>query len=181
MAVRLKETYDKTVVPEMMKRFGIRNALGVPRLKKIVVNTGVGRAIQDSKLLEEAAKALGAITGQKAVTCAARRSIAGFRLREGMAIGCKVTLRGQRMYEFLDRIVSIVLPRIRDFRGLPPNALDGFGNYSLGIEEHAVFPEVNMDDFENIFGVGITLCISGRNNEQSLEMLRLLGLPFRPS
>jgi len=179
MEPRLKTRLRETIAPELMKRFGIKNQFAVPMLSKIVVNSGIGRATQDKKLIDDAVKEIGHITGQKPVVCKARRSVAGFKLREGMPIGCKVTLRGSRMYEFLDRLVSIVLPRIRDFRGLSPNAFDGFGNYTLGIAEHTVFPEVDLDKVQNIYGLNVTICITGKSDERSKELLRLIGMPLR--
>ena len=179
MEPRLKKTYRETVVPELMKRFGISNRLAVPRLEKIVISAGIGRAVQEKKLIDEGVKHISVIAGQRPVVCKARRSIANFRLRAGMPIGCKVTLRGNRMYEFFDRLASIVLPRIRDFRGLSANAFDGFGNYTLGIAEHTVFPEVNLDDVENIFGMNITIGTTGNTDEIARELLRLMGLPLR--
>lgn len=181
MEPRLRQAYRETIVPEMMKRFGIGNKLAVPRVDKIVVNMGVGRATQDKKLVDEAAKHLATITGQKPVICNSRKAVAGFRLREGMPIGCKVTLRSEIMYEFLDRLVSIVLPRIRDFRGLSPNAFDGFGNYTLGIAEFSVFPEIDLDQVQNIFGLNVTICTTSKTDEQAREVLRLLGMPLRES
>jgi large subunit ribosomal protein L5 len=181
MEPRIKQTYSESIVPEMMKRFGLTNRLAVPRLSKIVVNMGVGRAVQDRKVLDEAAKWLGLLVGQRPVICRARKSIAGFRLREGVPIGCKATLRGARMYEFFDRLVSVVLPRIRDFRGLSANAFDGFGNYTLGVAEHTVFPEVNLDEVENIFGLNVTICTTSKSDEMARELLRLLGMPLRES
>lgn len=181
MEPRFKTMYRESIVPELMKRFGLTNRMAVPKLEKIVVNMGVGRAVQDKKILDEAVKHLAWITGQKPVICLARKSIASFRLREGMPIGCRVTLRGARMYEFFDRLVSLVLPRIRDFRGLSPKAFDGFGNYTLGIAEHTVFPEVNLDDVTNIFGMNITVCTTSRTDEMARDLLRLLGLPLRES
>jgi large subunit ribosomal protein L5 len=179
MKPRLQERYEQQIVGQLAKAFGRTNRLSLPRLQKITVNMGVGSAVQDKKHLEEAAKALEQITGQKPVLTTARKSIAGFRLREGMQIGCKVTLRGARMYEFLDRLISIALPRVRDFRGLNPNAFDGHGNYSLGLSEQLVFPELNPDKFSRVQGMNITITISGGSDEESRELLRLLGMPFR--
>lgn len=163
----------------MAEKFGRTNRLSLPKLEKIVVSMGVGSAIADKKHMDDAVAALAEITGQKPLVCRARKSVAGFRLREGMAIGCKVTLRGARMYEFLDRLISLVLPRVRDFRGLSPKAFDGNGNYSLGLTEQLVFPELNPDKYTRQQGMNIALCCSGHSDEESREMLRLFGMPFR--
>jgi large subunit ribosomal protein L5 len=179
MLPRIKQQYNETIVPELMTRFGLTNRLACPGLEKIVVNMGVGRAVDDKKILDEAVKELAGITGQRPVVCLAKKSVAGFRLREGVPIGCKVTLRGARMWEFFDRLANIVLPRIRDFRGLSPSAFDGFANYTLGIAEHSVFPEVNLDDVQYIFGMNVTICTTGKTDEMARELLRLLGLPLR--
>jgi large subunit ribosomal protein L5 len=176
---RLLERYEKQLRPELAEKFGVRNRLALPRLQKIVVNMGVGAAVADKKFLEEAVKALASITGQKPAVTAARQSISGFRLREGMQIGCRVTLRGKRMYEFLDRLISMALPRVRDFRGLSPKAFDGHGNYSLGLSEQLVFPELNPDKFTRPQGMNVTICISGGSDERSRELLRGFGMPFR--
>jgi len=176
---RLLEKYREKVVPELMARFGYRNVLAVPRLQKIVVNMGVGKATQNRKRLEDAMRDLAMITGQKPVVCKARKSVSGFHLRKGNEIGCKVTLRGKRMWEFLDRLISLAIPRIRDFRGLPTHSCDGRGNYTLGLPEQTVFPEVDIDKVEFVQGMDITLCISGGDDAASIEMLRLLGFPFR--
>ncbi len=179
MEPRLLERYRKEVVPYLQKNFGRTNILSLPRLKKIVVNMGVGEAITEKKYLDEALDALTLIAGQKAVVTRAKKSIAGFKLREGMAIGCKVTLRGKRMYEFLDRLISIALPRVRDFRGLNPNAFDGRGNYSLGLTEQMVFPELNPDKYSRNQGMNICLVFDSRSDDESRECLRMLGMPFR--
>jgi len=176
---RLLERYKNEVVPELMAKFGYDNVLAVPRLEKIVVNMGVGRAAENRKRLDDAMRDLATITGQKPVVCKARKSVAGFRVRKGNEIGCKVTLRGRRMWEFLDRLISLAIPRIRDFRGLSPHSSDGRGNYSLGLAEQTVFPETDIDKVEFVQGMDITLCISGGDDAASIEMLRLLGFPFR--
>lgn len=163
----------------MAEKFGRTNRLSLPKLEKIVVSMGVGSAIADKKHMDDAVAALTEITGQKPMVCRARKSVAGFRLREGMAIGCKVTLRGARMYEFLDRLIALVLPRVRDFRGLSPKAFDGNGNYSLGLTEQLVFPELNPDKYTRQQGMNIALCVSGNSDEESREMLRMFGMPFR--
>ena len=176
---RLLERYRQESVPKLMAKLGCKNRLAVPRLVKIVVNSGLGRALENRKVMDEAIQAIGLITGQRPVATKARKSVAGFKVREGSDIGCKVTLRGQRMYEFLDRLISIAIPRIRDFRGLSPNAFDGRGNYTLGISEQIVFPETNVDDVEFTVGMDITIVVSGGSDEASLELLREFGMPFR--
>jgi len=176
---RLLERYKTEIVPKLAEQFGHKNLLAVPRLEKIVVNVGVGRATEEPKRLEEACKAISVITGQKALVTRAKESVSGFKLRKGAQIGCKVTLRGKRMYEFLDRMISIAIPRIRDFRGLPREAFDGGGNYSLGIAEQIVFPEINPDDYEFSQGVQVTLVMRSKSAEESQALLSMLGMPFR--
>jgi len=175
---RLLEKYQQQVVAQLMEKFVYKNKLAVPKIQKIVVNMGVGRAIDNKKLIEEATKHLSIITGQKPLITKAKKAISGFKLRQGQAIGCKVTLRGKRMFEFLDRLISVVLPRIRDFRGLSPKSFDGRGNYTLGLTEQIVFPEISVDTVEFVQGMDITLAISGKSDEQSCELLKLLGMPF---
>lgn len=179
MNPRLQTQYDEKVRPALAKRLGRANRLAIPRLEKIVVNMGVGAAISEKKYLEEAVEALSTICGQKAVVTRGRKSIANFRLREGMAIGCKVTLRGRRMYEFLDRLISLALPRVRDFRGLNPDGFDGHGNYNLGLSEQMVFPELNPDKFTRAQGMNITIVTTAQTDAEGLELLRGLGMPFR--
>ncbi|MCO6458382.1 MAG: 50S ribosomal protein L5 [Pirellulaceae bacterium] len=179
MIPRLQLKYEQEVLPALAESLGRGNRLALPRLEKIVVNMGVGAAIQEKKHLEAAVEALAQITGQKPVITLARKSIAGFRLREGMSIGCKVTLRKARMYEFLDRLVSIALPRVRDFRGISRTAFDGHGNYSLGLTEQLVFPELNPDKFTRVQGMNITIVTTSDNNDEARELLERLGLPFR--
>lgn len=176
---RLQERYFKEIVPGLAEAIGRKNILSLPRLKKVVVNMGVGRAITEKKFLEEAVEAMKIIVGQKPVITLARQSIAGFKLREGQAIGCKVTLRGKRMYEFLDRLISVALPRVRDFRGLDPNGFDGQGNYTLGLTEQLVFPELNPDKFTHTQGMNVTLVTSTNSNDEARELLRRLGMPLR--
>ncbi len=176
---RLSDLYQQKIVSELMAKFGYKNKFAVPRLSKIVVNMGVGKALENKKTIEDAVKHLSIITGQKPLVTKARKSIAGFKLRKDNPIGCKVTLRGKRMYEFFDRLISIVLPRIKDFRGLPSKAFDGRGNYTLGINEQMVFPEINIDDVEFVQGMDVTLVITGNKDEHSFELLRLFGTPFR--
>jgi large subunit ribosomal protein L5 len=176
---RLKERYEKEILPAMRDKFGRQNRLSLPRVEKIVVSMGVGSAMQDKKHIEEAASALSEITGQKPLICKARKSIANFRLREGVPIGAKVTLRGARMYEFLDRLISLALPRVRDFRGLKPGAFDGHGNYSLGLTEQLVFPELNPDKYLRAQGMNIAICCTAGSDDESREMLKMFGLPFK--
>jgi large subunit ribosomal protein L5 len=176
---RLQERYQKELVSRLAQKLGRQNRHALPRLQKIVINMGVGAAITEKKYMEEAVSALTQIAGQKPIVCKARKSVAGFKLREGMEIGCKVTLRGARMYEFLDRLISLALPRVRDFRGLNPKAFDGHGNYNLGLTEQLVFPELNPDKFTRPQGMNITLCISGNSNDDSLELLKGFGMPFK--
>lgn len=175
---RLKERYEKDVVPAMMEKFGYKNRMAVPRLEKIVVSMGIGAATQNRALLEAAAKDLAMITGQKPFVCKARKSVAAFKVRKGMPIGCKVTLRRARMYEFLDRLVHVALPRVRDFRGLPTRSFDGRGNYTFGLSEQTVFPEVNVDEVEHVQGMHITIATTSRTDEEARELLQLLGFPF---
>jgi large subunit ribosomal protein L5 len=176
---RFQERFEKEVLPALAQSLGRTNRLALPRIQKIVVSMGVGSAISDKKHMEEAAGALAEITGQKPVRCKAKKSIAAFRLREGLEVGCKVTLRGARMYEFLDRLISLALPRVRDFRGLSPDAFDGHGNYSLGLSEQLVFPELNPDKYTRVQGMNITICTSGGSDDDARELLRGFGMPFR--
>jgi large subunit ribosomal protein L5 len=176
---RLQTVYEEQVVAQLKEKLGRDNVLSLPKLDKIVVSMGVGSAIADKKHMEEATAALGEITGQKPVRCKAKKSIAAFRLREGLDVGCKVTLRRARMYEFLDRLISLALPRVRDFRGLNPNAFDGNGNYSLGLNEQLVFPEINPDKYTHVQGMNITICTKSGTDDESRELLRAFGLPFR--
>ncbi len=176
---RMKEKYQTEVVPALMERFGYRNIMEVPRFEKIVLNIGVGEATQDPKALEAAVRDLEAISGQKPVITYAKKSVAAFKLRAGMAIGCKVTLRGDRMYEFLDRLISIALPRIRDFRGVSPASFDGRGNYSLGLREQLVFPEIDYDKIDKVRGLMVTIATTAETDEEAYELLKLMGMPFR--
>ena len=178
MPTRLQNLYNDTIQPALGDNFARKNKLSLPRLQKIVINMGVGSAVQDKKNLEDAVAALTLIGGQKPITTVARKSIANFRLREGNKIGCKVTLRGDRMYEFLDRLVTFVLPRVRDFRGVNPKAFDGRGNYSLGLTEYLVFPELNPDKFTRSQGLNIAFVTSADTNEEGKELLRQFGMPF---
>ncbi len=176
---RLKQRYEQEILPALATKLGRTNRLALPRLQKIVVNMGVGAAITEKKHLEEAIAALMQITGQKPLITRSRKAISGFKLRENMDIGCKVTLRGYRMFEFLDRLISLALPRVRDFRGLSPNAFDGHGNYSLGLAEQLVFPELNPDKFNRVQGMNVTIVTSATNNDDARELLRAIGIPFK--
>lgn len=175
---RLKEKYKKEVIPAMIKEWGYKNPMQVPRLKMIVLNIGTGEAIQNPKALEGATNDLALITGQHPVITRAKKSIAAFRLRAGMPIGAKVTLRGERMYEFFDRLVSAVLPRIRDFQGVPRNAFDGHGNYTLGLKEQIVFPEIDYDKVDKVRGLQISIVTTARTDEEARRFLELMGMPF---
>lgn len=179
MAPRLKEKYQKEVVPALVEQFKYPNSMAVPRLRKIVVNMGLGEAIQNAKLLDSAALELAQVTGQKPVTTRARKSIANFKLRKNMPIGAMVTLRGDRMYEFMDRLTSIALPRVRDFRGLSTRAFDGRGNYTLGLRDQLVFPEIDYSKVEKIKGMNISIVTDARSDAEALALLRCLGMPFR--
>jgi len=176
---RLKDKYTADIVPAMRKRFGYANVMAVPRIEKITVSMGVGKATENQKVMEAATTDLAQITGQRPVVTRSRYSISQFRLRQGQAVGCKVTRRGARMYEFLDRLISVVIPRIRDFRGLRRNAFDGRGNYNMGLSDQLVFPEINLDKVEHQQGMNITFTIKNGTNESSLELLKLFGMPFR--
>ena len=176
---RLRAKYQQEVAPALMKRFGYQNSMQVPRLQKIVVNVGLGAAVQNPKLIDGTVKELTAIAGQKPIVTRARKSIASFKVRTGMPIGVAVTLRRERMWEFMDRLVNLALPRVRDFRGVSPRAFDGAGNYTLGLREQIVFPEINFDKVEQIKGMNITFVTTAGSNEQARELLRGLGMPFR--
>jgi large subunit ribosomal protein L5 len=176
---RLDEKYKKEILPELQKEFKIRNIMAVPRLEKIIINVGVGEAIQNVKVLDAAKAELGQITGQMPVVSRAKKSISAFKLRKGQAIACFVTLRGRRMYEFFDRLVNIVLPRVRDFRGVSPKSFDGRGNYTLGLKEQLVFPEIDYTKVEKSRGMNITIVTSARTNEEAFALLKKLGMPFR--
>ena len=178
MATRLKEHYDSTVRPALAKEFGYDNPMEIPRIDKIVVNMGVGKAVQDSKKIQAAVKDLTAITGQKPVVTKAKKSIATFKLREGMAIGCKVTLRRDRMYEFLDRLITIALPRTRDFRGIPERSFDGRGNFAMGVKEQIIFPEINYDEVDEIRGLGIVITTTAKTDEEGRALLKNFDVPF---
>ncbi len=179
MTARLKEHYRKTVVPSLMKEFAYPNVMAVPRLEKITVNMGLGEASQNPKLMDGAVQELALITGQRPVITRARKSIAAFKLRAGMTIGCMVTIRGERMYEFLDRLMNIALPRVRDFRGLSTRSFDGRGNYTLGLRDQLVFPEIDYNKVEKIKGMNITITTTARTDAEGLALLKHLGMPFR--
>ena len=175
---RLKDQYQNEIVDALTKKFGYKNIMEVPKLDKIVVNMGVGEAKENAKLLEAAVKDLETITGQKAVTTKAKNSVANFKIREGMPIGCKVTLRGEKMYEFLDRLVNLALPRVRDFRGINPNAFDGRGNYALGIKEQLIFPEIEYDKVDKVRGMDVIFVTTAKTDEEGRELLAQFGMPF---
>jgi large subunit ribosomal protein L5 len=179
MMTRMQERYQTEVLPALIKRFGYKNRMQAPKISKITVNIGMGEASANIKLLDVAVVELGLITGQKPVTTRAKKSIANFKIRKGMPIGCCVTLRGPKMYEFLDRLCNFVLPRVRDFRGLPANSFDGRGNYTLGLKDQMVFPEIDYTRVDKIKGMNITFTTSARSDEEAREMLKLLGVPFR--
>jgi large subunit ribosomal protein L5 len=176
---RLQDQYKAEIVPKLKEKFGYRNVMQVPRLSKVVLNIGLGDAIENVKVIETASAEISVITGQKPVVTKARKSIANFKLREGVPIGVMVTLRRDRMYHFLDKLIAIALPRVRDFRGVSPRGFDGRGNYTLGIKEQIMFPEVNYDKIDKIRGMNITIVTTARTDEEGLELLRLMGLPFR--
>jgi large subunit ribosomal protein L5 len=176
---RLREKYEKEVVPNLMKDFSYKSIMQVPRLKSVVLNVGMGEAIQDIKPLESAARELATITGQKAVITRAKKSIAAFKLRAGMPVGCRVTLRGERMYNFLDKFISLALPRIRDFKGISSKSFDGRGNYSFGVKEQIIFPEIDYDKVASIHGLDVIIVTSAKTDEEGKALLKYLGMPFR--
>ena len=175
---RLKEMYSNEIKDAMMKKFGYKNVMQIPKLDKIVINMGVGEARENAKVLDAAVKDLETITGQKAVITRAKKSVANFKLREGMPIGCKVTLRGERMYEFADRLINLALPRVRDFRGVNGDAFDGRGNYALGIKEQIIFPEIEYDKVDKVRGMDIIFVTTAKTDEEARELLRLFGMPY---
>ena len=175
---RLNDLYTQSIRPDLIKEAGYSNLLQVPKLEKIVINMGIGEAVQDSKKVAAAVSELSLITGQKPITTKAKKSVAGFKLREGMAIGCKVTLRRDRMYEFLDRLITIALPRVRDFRGLNPRSFDGYGNYAMGLKEQIVFPEIDYDRIDSVRGMDIIFVTSAKTDYEARELLRRFSLPF---
>ena len=175
----LKKLYEEEIVPNLTKKFNYTTKMQVPKIEKIVLNMGVGDAVNDQKFLDAAVRDLEAIAGQKPVITTAKKSIAGFKLREGNKIGCKVTLRGEKMYTFLDKLISISLPRVRDFRGLSPKSFDGRGNYTIGIKEQLIFPEINFDEVEKVRGMDIVIVTTAKNDEEAFDLLKELGVPFR--
>ena len=179
MTARLRERYQREIVPALMQDFGYTNRLAVPRLAKVVLNMGLGEAVQNSKIIDSAVEEMTAIAGQEPVVTRAKKAISNFKLREGLPIGVMVTLRGSRMYEFLDRLVSVALPRVRDFRGVPDRSFDGRGNYSLGIREQVIFPEINLDKVDKIKGLTVVICTTARTDAEGKALLRHLGVPFR--
>lgn len=178
MSTRLKEIYQNEIVEALMKKFGYKNIMQVPKIEKVVINMGIGEAKENAKILDAAASDLQTITGQKPVITKAKKSIANFKIREGMPIGCKVTLRGDRMYEFVDRLINLALPRVRDFRGVNPNAFDGRGNYALGIKEQLIFPEIEYDKIDKIRGMDIIFVTTARTDEEARELLAQFNMPF---
>ena len=176
---RLKELYSNEIMDAMQKKFGYKNVMQIPKLDKIVINRGVGEARENAKVLDAAVKDLETITGQKAVVTRAKKSVANFKLREGMPIGCKVTLRGEKMYEFTDRLVNLALPRVRDFRGVNPDAFDGRGNYALGIKEQLIFPEIEYDKVDKVRGMDVIFVTTAQTDEEARELLTLFGMPFK--
>ena len=176
---RLREKYNAEIMAAMTEKFGYKNVMQVPRLEKIVINMGVGEAKENSKIIESAVKDMTEISGQKPVVTKAKKSVANFKLREGMPIGCKVTLRGERMYDFTDRLVNLALPRVRDFRGVSPDSFDGRGNYALGIKEQIIFPEIEYDKVDKVRGMDIIFVTTAKTDEEARELLRLFGMPFR--
>jgi large subunit ribosomal protein L5 len=178
---RLKDIYNETIKPQLLEKFKYESVMQVPRLEKIVINMGVGEAVQNPKALESAVEDMTIISGQKPIIRRARKSIAAYKLRAGMHIGCKVTLRGERMWEFADRLINVALPRVRDFRGISPNAFDGRGNYTFGVREQLIFPEIDYDKVEKVRGMDIVFVTSSKTDEEARELLKLLGMPFRQS
>lgn len=176
---RLKDKYKSDVVPAMIQKFGYKNVMQVPKLEKVIVNMGLGEAIQNSKIIDAAVNDIMTITGQRPVVTKAKKSIAAFKLRAGMSVGAKVTLRGERMYEFVDRLVNVALPRVRDFRGVSPKSFDGRGNYSMGVKEQLMFPEVDYDKIDKVRGMDIIFVTTAKTDEEARELLKLMGMPFR--
>jgi len=176
---RIREIYENEIVDAMMKKFGYKNKLAVPKIEKVIINMGVGEAKDNPKVLESAVSDLIIISGQKPVVTKAKKSVAAFKIREGMPIGCKVTLRGERMYDFIDRLINLALPRVRDFRGVNPDAFDGRGNYALGIKEQLIFPEIEYDKIDKVRGMDVIFVTTANTDEEARELLRLFGMPFR--
>lgn len=178
MANRLKERYESEIRPSLQEKFAYKNVMEIPKLEKVVINMGLGEAVQNPKALDAAVSDLATITGQKPIVTRAKKSIASFKIREGMAIGCKVTLRGQRMYEFVDKLISVSLPRVRDFKGVSDKAFDGRGNYTLGLKEQLIFPEISYDQIDKVRGMDVVICTTAKADEEARELLSLLGAPF---
>jgi large subunit ribosomal protein L5 len=178
MATQIKQKYDKDIVPSLTKRFSYKSPMAVPKISKIIVNMGMGEAVSDAKVLDRAVEELGIITGQKPLVTRARKSIAGFKLRAGMPIGCMVTLRKERMYEFLERLVNVALPRVRDFKGVSPKAFDGRGNYTLGVREQMIFPEIDYDKVDKLRGMSVAIVTTAKTDEEGYQLLKELGMPF---
>lgn len=176
---QMRDKYNKEIIPALRERFGYGNVMQVPKVEKVVINMGVGDAVQDSKALDAAMRDLAVISGQRPAITRAKKSVANFKIREGMPIGCRVTLRGSRMYDFLEKLINIGLPRIRDFRGVSPRSFDGRGNYSLGLREQLIFPEIDYDSIDKLRGMDVTIVTSASNDEEALELLTALGMPFR--
>ena len=179
MALRIKEKYEQEVIPAMVKKFNYKNKMAVPKIEKIVLNMGIGKAREDSKILEEATEVISTITGQRPIITKSRKSISNFSIREGMPVGCKVTLRSSKMYEFLDRLINVTLARIRDFQGTSPKSFDGRGSYTLGIKEQLVFPEMDFDKVKTTLGMNVTIVTNARTDEEAKELLSFIGMPFR--
>ncbi len=175
---RLKDFYNETVAPQLKEKFGYKNVMEIPKIEKIVINVGAGEAKDNSKVISSIVEDLGTITGQKPVVCTARKSVANFKIREGMKIGAKVTLRGEKMYEFLDRFFNLALPRVRDFRGINPKSFDGRGNYNMGVKEQLIFPEIEYDKIDKIRGMDISISTTAKSDDEARELLRLMGAPF---
>lgn len=176
---QMRDKYNKEIIPALRERFGYGNVMQVPKVEKVVINMGVGDAVQDSKALDAAMRDLAVISGQRPAITRAKKSVANFKIREGMPIGCRVTLRGSRMYDFLEKLINIGLPRIRDFRGVSPRSFDGRGNYSLGLREQLIFPEIDYDSIDKLRGMDVTIVTTASNDEEALELLTALGMPFR--
>jgi large subunit ribosomal protein L5 len=176
---QLKKYYEEQIVPKLMETFNYRNSMEIPRLKKIILNMGLGEAIQNIKLMDSAVEELKMIAGQKPIITRAKKSIAAFKLRAGMPIGCMVTLRRERMYDFIQKLINVALPRVRDFRGVSGKAMDGYGNYSMGIKEHIIFPEIDYDKIDRIKGLNITIVTTAKSDNEGKELLKLMGMPFR--
>ena len=179
MVPRLKQKYQQEIIPAIMKKYNYKNKMAVPKIEKIVINMGLGKAREDAKIIDEATQVMAAITGQKPIITESSKSISNFSIRKGMPVGCKVTLRSSRMYEFLDRLINVAIARIRDFQGISPDSFDGRGNYTLGIKEQLIFPEIEFDSVNTTLGMNITIATNSKNDEEAKELLRLIGMPFK--